>query len=264
VNFDVPYDTESYVHRIGRTGRAGRSGEAILFVAPRERNMLRLIEKATRQPIEPMHLPTVEDVNARRAERFKARIAAVLASGVARPYRELIEEFARESGADLGDVAAALATLAQGRTPLLLDTHPAPTDAPVDAVTPAGRGPAKGQLRGGNATERTYRLDVGRAQGVQVGNIVGAIANEAGLDGSQINGIDIRREHTLVRLPADLAPAVISRLQAVKVKGRALAIRPAEAESAAAPRGERPPSRREGAPHRGQGKFARRNKKARR
>ena len=74
VNFDVPYDTESYVHRIGRTGRAGRSGEAILFIAPRERNMLRLIERATRQPIEPMLLPSVQAVNDRRIARFQKHV----------------------------------------------------------------------------------------------------------------------------------------------------------------------------------------------
>ncbi len=116
VNFDVPHDPESYVHRIGRTGRAGRSGQAILFVAPRERNMLRAIERATRQPIEAMNLPTLDDVNRRRIAQFKDRIAAALQRGVAGSYRAVVEEFARESGAGLLDVAAAIASLAQGRT----------------------------------------------------------------------------------------------------------------------------------------------------
>src|SRR6202161_3481863 len=101
VNYDVPYDTESYVHRIGRTGRAGRSGEAILFIAPRERNMLHAIERATRQPIETMTLPTIDDVNAKRVAKFKERIAAALTHEAARTYRAVVEEFAHETGADI-------------------------------------------------------------------------------------------------------------------------------------------------------------------
>jgi superfamily II DNA/RNA helicase len=105
VNFDVPYDSESYVHRIGRTGRAGRSGEAILFIAPRERNMLRIIERATRQPIEPMSLPTVHDVNQRRVAKFKERLAAALEAPSHEAFRPVIEEFVSETGADITDAA---------------------------------------------------------------------------------------------------------------------------------------------------------------
>jgi len=281
VNFDIPYDTESYVHRVGRTGRAGRSGEAILFVTSRERNMLRLIEKATRQPIEPMHLPTVEDVNARRAQRFKDRIAAVVAEGVAEPYRDLIEEFVSETGTDVAVVAAALAHMAQGKAPLLM--APAARDA-EEAGAPAARdrsGERAGRSersersdRGDrgerearprtafSGEERTYRLAVGRSLGVQPGNIVGAIANEAQLEGGQINGIDIRRDYTLVRLPADLPVAVLDRLAGVKVKGVRLAIRAVDAREAdegghSAPRRDTGPPRsragshRKGAPVRG-------------
>ena len=114
INFDVPYDSESYVHRIGRTGRAGRSGEAILFISPRERNMLRIIERASRQPIEAMSLPTLEDVNARRATKFKEEISEVIASQAGESYRAVLEDFLRESDADLLDVAAALASMAKG------------------------------------------------------------------------------------------------------------------------------------------------------
>src|SRR5471032_1231439 len=121
VNYDVPYDTESYVHRIGQIGRAGRSGEAILFIAPRELNMLHAIERATRHPIEIMTLPTIDDVNAKRVAKFKERIAAALTSEAAGTYRAVIEEFAHETGVDIVDVAAALAQLAQGKTPLLLN-----------------------------------------------------------------------------------------------------------------------------------------------
>src|SRR5579859_2089204 len=120
VNYDVPYDTESYVHRIGRTGRAGRKGEAILFIAPRERNMLRAIERATRQVIEPMNLPSVDAVNSLRIAKFKQRIVDAAAKGEADPYRPLLEQLEAESGLPLLDIAAALAALAQGTTPLLL------------------------------------------------------------------------------------------------------------------------------------------------
>jgi ATP-dependent RNA helicase DeaD len=257
VNFDVPHDTESYVHRIGRTGRAGRSGEAILFIAPRERNMLRIIERATRQPIEAMNLPTLDDVNQRRITRFKEKIATTLASGAASAYRGVVEDFARESGADVVDVAAALASMAQGTTPLILSgkraddadgrserPHHAPSERPERSSSERPRpGGRKGARFG---PQETYRLDVGRAHGVQPGNIVGALANEADLDGSQINGIDIQEDHTFVRLPAGMPPDVLERLQRVRVKGRPLADRVVERRP--------PPGRKKPKPHRGQSK----------
>jgi ATP-dependent RNA helicase DeaD len=120
VNYDVPYDSESYIHRIGRTGRAGRSGEAILFIAPRERNMLRIIERATRQQITQMNLPSVAAVNEQRVARFKQRIADTLADGETEAFRTIVEEFQAEHDVSALDVAAALASLLQGATPLLL------------------------------------------------------------------------------------------------------------------------------------------------
>ena len=234
VNFDVPHDTESYVHRIGRTGRAGRSGEAILFVAPRERNMLRAIERATRQPIEAMNLPTLDDVNQRRIARFKERIAGALDGGESSSYRTVVEDFVRDHGDDILDVAAALASLAQGRTPLILSgERAAEQTAPAAPAhgTRADLGPHGAAERPRHAgrkgsrfgPQQTYRLKVGRAHGVQPGNIVGAIANEADLDGSQINGIEIQDDHSFVRLPAGMPPETLGRLQRVRVKGQALA-----------------------------------------
>ena len=242
VNFDVPYDTESYIHRIGRTGRAGRSGEAILFIAPRERNMLQLIERATRQPIEPMDLPTIADVNATRVAKFKRRVTELMEQGVADVYRGIVEEIVRDAGANLSDVAAALAALAQGKTPLLMEraTPATPHEAhgsrgPHDSNEP--RKPRESRERrepdsrdarqprtGRFAPQDSYRLEVGRLHGVQAGNIVGAIANEAGLDGSEINGIKVREDHTLVRLPTGMPPEVLARLARVQVRGRPLAI----------------------------------------
>jgi ATP-dependent RNA helicase DeaD len=248
VNFDVPHDPESYVHRIGRTGRAGRSGQAILFIAPRERNMLRAIERATRQPIEAMNLPTQDDVNQRRIAQFKQRIAGALQQGIAGSYRAIVEEFARESGAELLDVAAAIASLAQGRTPLLLGAAPSRPDGNTEPAS-AGRSdrpdrsdrPHRKGSRFG--PQQTYRLEVGRAHGVQPGNLVGAIANEADLDGSQINGIEIQEDHSFVRLPAAMPAQVLERLQQVRVKGRALAAVPV-ARRPSAGRGKPKPHRR--------------------
>src|SRR6185437_11331127 len=117
INYDIPYDCETYVHRIGRTGRAGRSGEAILFVAPRERNMLRIIERVTKQPIELMKLPSVEDVNQQRVLKFKERITNAVHSGAGNAFQPLLEELEREQNLPAIEIAGALACLLQGSTP---------------------------------------------------------------------------------------------------------------------------------------------------
>jgi ATP-dependent RNA helicase DeaD len=249
VNFDVPYDSESYIHRIGRTGRAGRSGEAILFIAPREQNMLRIIERATRQPIEAMNLPSVNEVNQKRIERFKERIAHALSQGAAGAYRPIVEEFARAAGVDMTEVAAALASLAQGKTPLILGKKEASSarepdeggDRPHRGDTARGsaRGSAHGPTQGPGQGPRhgkgrrfgpqeTYRLEVGRRHHVEPGHLVGALANEADLDGSEINGIEILDDHSFVRLPAGMPPELLARLRGVRVKGQALALTLAE------------------------------------
>jgi ATP-dependent RNA helicase DeaD len=234
VNFDVPYDSESYVHRIGRTGRAGRSGEAILFIAPRERNMLRIIERATRQPIEPMSLPTVEDVNRRRVTKFKERLAEALQAPAHEAYRSVIEEFVSETDADITDVAAALASLAQGDKSLLLagrkdETPPQPPQR-LDDESDAGPDSPRRRERRHDEPQATFRLEVGRRDGVQPANIVGAIAHTADLAGSQINGVDIRDDHTLVRLPASLSLQMLSKLRRVRVRGKVLDISRVERE----------------------------------
>ncbi len=237
VNFDVPYDTESYVHRIGRTGRAGRSGEAILFVAPRERNLLRLIERATRQTIEPLSLPTVDDVNSRRLAKFKARIGEALAAAPADFYRRAVQEVALETGADLLTIAAAVASLVEGGAPVASAASTQTYSSPkFDRDDDAPRKPRREHepaadlppvSDGGYAFEddgkqTTWKLAVGRNHGVLPGNIVGAIANEARLAGPQINGVDVRPNYSLVRLPANLPRAVIDRLSKVRVRGQAL------------------------------------------
>jgi ATP-dependent RNA helicase DeaD len=220
VNFDVPYDSESYVHRIGRTGRAGRSGEAILFISARERNMLRIIERATRQPIEPMALPTVQEVNARRAEKFKKELSGMLESQDLSAYRGVIEEFVRESGADVFDVAAALASLAKSGRSLFVTKRTEPTEEVRESVAQKVSKPRRPE-----GPQGFFRLEVGRRHGVQPGNIVGALAHEGDMHGSEINGIDIRDDHTIVRLPAQIPDHVLTHLAGIVVRGQPLAIK---------------------------------------
>jgi ATP-dependent RNA helicase DeaD len=367
VNYDVPYDSESYVHRIGRTGRAGRNGEAILFIAPRERNMLRVIERATRQTIEQMSLPSIADVNEQRVSRFKQRITEAVTAGEGAVFRELIEQFEREQNIPAIDIAAALASLLQGGSPLLLPERPerqerfeggdrggegggrhARGDSRGDSrgrgdSRPAGRGESHGDSRGrsrqeprgdkfaseprkhrgadrnapdrgprgehraegaadrggasaaradnaapraesgppradnaadsrdrgaqhadniagrgdkgthggdarapradrpdrgsrqegpsrkprgapGNIAFETYRIEVGHAHGVKPGNIVGAIANEAGLEGRHIGHVDIHEDHSFVDLPEGMPKEIFRSLKKVRVVGRELQI----------------------------------------
>jgi ATP-dependent RNA helicase DeaD len=225
VNYDVPYDTESYVHRIGRTGRAGRSGEAILFITPRERNMLRAIERATRSPLEAMELPTFADVNEQRVARFRLRIVEALAAGQAEPFISLVEEFEREQDVPAVEIAAALASLLQGGSPLLLKERSGGT-APTQSYAREGRERAtpRSQERLADEDTETFRIEVGYAHGVKPGNIVGAITNVAGLEGWQIGHVDIREEHTFVGLPKGMPDAVIAELAKTRVAGQALRI----------------------------------------
>jgi ATP-dependent RNA helicase DeaD len=254
VNYDVPYDTESYVHRVGRTGRAGRKGEAILFIAPRERNMLRAIERATRSVLEPMNLPTVDAVNASRIAKFKLRVSETISKGEAAAFRPILEQLEAETGLPLIDIAAALASLGQGATPLLLPDKAASAgaDRPMAAPLPRSRvsSPLQGQgapppraqaerpprAHGTPAPERksrrpagaglmeTFRIEVGSVHGIKPGHIVGAIANEAGIEGVHIGRVDIREEHSFVDLPEGMPKQIFKLLQKVRVAGRELKI----------------------------------------
>ena len=225
VNYDVPYDTESYVHRIGRTGRAGRNGEAILFITPRERNMLRYIERATRSPLEPMDLPTVADVNEQRVARFRQRITEALAAGQGEPFLSLIEEFEREHDVPAIEIAAALAGLLQGGSPLLLNDKSggAAAEAGDTRREPTRDAPTSHERLAEEDTE-TFRIEVGYVHGVKPGNIVGAIANVAGLEGRQIGHVDIREDHTFVGLPKGMPDAVMTELAKTRVAGQMLRI----------------------------------------
>ena len=218
VNFDIPHDTESYVHRIGRTGRAGRKGDAILFMTPREKYLLRAIERATKQPVEHMHLPTAETVNSLRMSKFADQITETLESEDLNAFRDLIASYEEEHKVPAAEIAAALAVMAQGGKPLLVEELPATPEFQKRERNKDGfnsRGPSR-SVTEGNAT---YRIAVGRRQRVLPGSIVGAIANEGGLSSSQIGGIDIRSDHTLVELPAELTKDQWAALSRTRIGG---------------------------------------------
>jgi ATP-dependent RNA helicase DeaD len=272
LNYDIPYDTESYVHRIGRTGRAGRSGEAILFVSPREKGMLRAIERATRQPIAEMQLPSVESVNDARVNKFLGRIGDVLAQdessgGELGFYRELVERYEREHNVPAVEVAAALAKLLQGDTPLLLapERKREPQEfaqhreyaeraqrserAPREAggERPAGMKKDIGPRQAPEPGMETYRIEVGHMHGVKPANIVGAIANEAGLESKYIGRIDIHDDHSILDLPEGMPRPLLMHLKKVRVAGQMLRLQRADeagGDRSAKPHGFRPPSTR--------------------
>jgi ATP-dependent RNA helicase DeaD len=253
INYDVPSDPESYTHRIGRTGRAGRSGDAILFITPRERGLLKAIERATRQPVAPLTLPTVKAVNDVRIAKFKEQIAQTLAAGGLEQFRSLIEEFEQEANVPAVDIAAALAKLGRGDVPLLLEKpdrepkastweeRPARADfaeraprAPRDDAGSWDDRPARAPREAGFKKERvmrtpeegmaTFRIEVGHANGVKPGNIVGAIANEANIDSKLIGRIEIYDDFSTLDLPADMPPDLIDHLKTVWVAGQQLNI----------------------------------------
>jgi len=256
LNFDIPVDIESYVHRIGRTGRAGRSGEAILFVTHREQHLLRAIERATRQRIEPMSAPSVADVNEQRIVRFKERITEAFDAPDLDTFRNVVEQYAQERDVPIIEIAAALAKLAQGKAPLLEEAVPAHVPAPRrerEAVPPrkpeSARGPApraeeprakpERKARAADRVERQelepdgelvrYRIAVGNSHGVKASNIVGAIANEAGLDSRFIGRIDIQDDYSFVDLPIGMPREIMRHLKRVWVAGQQLRLTLADA-----------------------------------
>lgn len=264
VNYDVPYDPESYTHRIGRTGRAGRSGEAILFITPREKNLLKAIERATRQPVSPLELPTIQAVNDVRIARFKDQITNTLAEGELEQFLSVIESYEQEHNVPAIEIAAALAKMARGDEPLLLDKNKREVktdDSWRDEVSSRGSRSERGDrpMRGDRGDRndrgdrfgeresrgprrehsprvaepgmRTFRIAVGHEHGVKPGNIVGAIANEANIESKFIGRIDIYDDYTVLDLPDDLPKEMLTHLKSVRVAGQALNIR-ADGEAA--------------------------------
>ena len=247
VNFDIPYDVEAYVHRIGRTARAGRKGKAILFVSPRERRMLFAIERVTRQTIAPMQLPTRQDISDRRIEQFKQTITEALDARRLEDFQALIESYQEEHGTDLSKIAAALAFLVQRERPLLppgratdrqdgtrQGGHRQPGFDPSEAARPSSRRAATDRSSGSTAKRRRldsessdiglqrYRIEVGRAHGVQPGNIVGAISNEGEIEGKYIGHIRIFEDFSFVDLPEGMPEDIFQHLKTVRVCGQEL------------------------------------------
>lgn len=266
VNYDIPIDTESYVHRIGRTGRAGRSGAAISFVTPRERRLLTAIEKATRQPLTQMQLPSFEDVNVTRLARFDDAITEALGQAERiSAFRDIIGHYVSHHDVPEADVAAALAVVAQGETPLLLSAEDVRAqqrfereerDSRRDRGDRSSRDDRGGRddrgSRGGrddrsnrdgrrDSGDRTprserpvrtsgkpmaqYRIEVGKRHKVEPRQIVGALANEGGLSREDFGHIKILPEFSLVELPADLSGEVFSRLENTRISGKLIELR---------------------------------------
>ncbi|MDX2340183.1 DEAD/DEAH box helicase [Micrococcus sp. M4NT] len=261
VNYDIPQDAESYVHRIGRTGRAGRTGDAILFMTPRERYLLKQIERTTRQEVEEMAVPSVAKVNAARLKRFSDTITKTLERAgdqELETFAGLVDEYVEQHEIEPSRVGAALAMMAQGGRPLLSTEQDIPThtgrarteregrggqDRPERSGSADGRG-SRGPAREPAAGNATYWIGVGHTDRVKPGNIVGALANEVGLPASQIGAIDLRGNHSLVELPADLTPAQLEAAGRAEINGRRLNMRkdtgrPTRGERDGDDRGER-------------------------
>ncbi len=245
INFDIPYDTEAYVHRIGRTGRAGREGDAILFVAPREKHLLNAIEKATKKKIDMMELPSTELINDKRIANFKQRITDTLANEDLGLFTQLIEQYQTEHNVPANDIAAALAQLSQGDTPLLLKKKPQPIpqkgwDRNDSRGNERKRRNKDSKREKNNKRDRSsrgnkkdtelkdgmerFRLEVGHNDQVKPGNIVGAIANEAGLESQHIGRINIHDDYSIVDLPSGMPKDIFNTLKKTWVAGKQLKI----------------------------------------
>ena len=256
VNYDIPYDSEAYVHRIGRTGRAGREGKAILFVSPRERRLLRTIEHATKQPIEQMSLPTGRVIEQRRIESFREQLAQTIETQDLSFFQTLINDWREKIETTENDLAAALLFLAQKDQPLNVasqfpeirepharggdrDDRPRRerSDRPERSGERPDRGPrVKREMKG---DYQTYRIEVGKEHGVRAGDIVGAIANEANIDSQFIGNIKLFDHFSTVELPATIPNEIFQHLKKVYVRKQKLNI---TVDSGAAPAGDRRPS----------------------
>ncbi|MEA2237119.1 MAG: ATP-dependent helicase DeaD [Thermoanaerobaculia bacterium] len=256
INYDIPNDVEAYVHRIGRTGRAGRSGVATLFITPRERRMMREIEKFTGTQIKPMKMPSRADVAARRIAVFKESLRKELAAGDLDLYVEVVTQLAEEGPFDMADVAAAASRIAHGTRAVA-----APAEAARETVASSSLSSSPSAARRADAVPESDTGDakvrlsmaLGKRDGIRPGDVVGSIANEAGIPGSDIGPIEIRDDITYVTIPASQRENVLAKLGSAKFRGKPVNLRVAGGES---PSRERPrydrerPASRDGAPSR--------------
>jgi ATP-dependent RNA helicase DeaD len=258
INYDIPYDVEAYVHRVGRTGRAGRSGDAILFASNRERRLLRAIEKSTGKDIEKMELPSAADVSHTRVKRFKDKISQALDTQDRDKYRTLVEEYQHEYGVPVIDIAAALVSMSQGKQPLFQkesarEKFKEPKERPERKEKSERKErkehkerPERGERPPRHADKREedqpapdkdmdrFRIEVGHTHGVKPGNIVGAIANEAEIEAEYIGRIEIYEDYSTVDLPEGMPTELFDHLKQVWVSGQKLKISKAGEQGAAA------------------------------
>ena len=271
-NFDLPHDSKSYIHRVGRTGRAGRKGEAIIFLTKTQRGKLRSIEKATRQPIEVVQPPTADDINAIRTRQFHRQITHIMAHHDLTLFKKLITEYAETSEKPMVMIAAALAQMGQRGRKFFMEDRPnskkrdhnkqSSKEPRHDRFERASPGSFSNRPRQGRKGESRLlgppepgmmrcRIEVGRKDGVRPGNIVGAVANEAGIAGEYIGPIKIHDSFSTIDLPDEMPTDVYQTLQQTKVAGKHLRLsRPGEARSkpgdghSKGPRRDRPSGRR--------------------
>lgn len=236
INYDMPFDTESYVHRIGRTGRAGRAGRAILFVSPRERRGLKAIEKATGQIISELILPSTKQIQQRKVERFKEQVAQKLSEPNLEFYAEIVDQLVNEKRVSLRDIAASLCFLAQQSSPLLDSTpqYVRPEREASEFNRKAHRRdgvrtrPSRNRDRDSRQPEAgmvSCRIEVGRNQGLKPGGIVAAIAESAGIEGRVIGRIKLHDNYSLVDLPETLSGAAFQSLKAARVMNRPMRLK---------------------------------------
>lgn len=228
LNYDMPHDPESYVHRIGRTGRAGRTGQALLFVTPRERRMIRQIERVTGQQLTEINLPSVDDVNDTRVRRFNDSITEALKSEHLDLFRGFVQLYAADNNIDMVDVAAALAVQSVDDADEFLLTE----ELVVEEFTGRQKSFSKGGRRGERGKSRSgkdlvpYRIAVGKRHKAKPSSIVGAIANEGGISSADIGHISIRGDHSLVDMPADLPAEFFERLKKTRISGQLIHLEP--------------------------------------
>ncbi len=244
INYDIPYDTEAYVHRIGRTGRAGRTGEAILFVAPREKRMLKTIERATKKPMEIMELPSTEVINNKRIANFKQKITDTLANEELGLFQQIVEQYQHEHNIPAIEIAAALAKIAQGGKSLLLKKEVSRPDRKQESFEKESRnrrGKPDSKKRHQDKRHDTdddmerFRLEVGHEHKVKPSNVIGAIANEAGIESKYIGRLQIFDKHSLIDLPSEMPKEIFMALKKTWVCGQQLEIKRVSAEGHNAP-----------------------------
>ncbi len=234
INYDIPYDAETYTHRIGRTGRAGRTGQAILFITPKETRLLSQIQRTTGQKVEKYEMPTVQFINEMRINRFKDQIRETLTSKDLDFYADLVRSYQQQEDCDPVMIAAAVASMLQGDEPFLLTENQRRTKSNDRQErgdrqsrsergdrSPRSSGPAR--LKDFPDVEMLrFRIDVGYQHDVKPGNIVGAIANEAEIESQYIGQIEIFDDYSLVDLPAGMPKEVQQVLRNARVCGRKL------------------------------------------